>query len=196
MACAVALLFPPWIRAEEPKAKVRGPGIDSLEVTKIVYIPFRFRLVAYDIDPVNPKNITVLFWPSVSRNKGGVVRVGDDFELAGMRLKLDGFQKKEVRNVDGTKADVSEATITNRKTGEKTVLPLGKMVLLNESYAVFRHAWAQPNVALTPDFSKRIGETFALPPDGKTAYKVISIRGREVILELPDGTRRTLTAGK
>ena len=62
-----------------------------------------------------------------------------------------------------------------------------------DSYAVFRYKWSKPGGMRVPDFAKRRGDTFTLPPEDGKKYKVIEIKGLEVVIELPDGTKKTLT---
>jgi hypothetical protein len=89
--------------------------------------------------------------------------------------------------------DVSEATLLNKETQDKIVLPLKKEVNSPDSYATFRYKWVKPGGAKTAGFTKRRGYTFTLEPEKDKTYKVLKIRANEADIELPDGTKKTLT---
>ena len=61
-----------------------------------------------------------------------------------------------------------------------------------DNYVTFRYKWVQPGGPKTPDFTKLSGQTFSLPPDDGKKYRVLEIMIHGVVLELPDGTKKTL----
>jgi hypothetical protein len=178
------------------KADSHPPYHTKLELVKIVYIPFRLRVMSIDV-PVparlkKPSDVTVQINTIDLRNKTWFLPVGDD--IPGTKFKVESYEQKEIPDKDGTKKDVSEVTIKNKETGAKIVLPLLQIVDSPDSYAIFRYNWSVPGGQKIPDFPKRRNETFALPPENDKTYKVIEIKGQETTIELPDGTKKILTA--
>ena len=176
------------------KADSHPPYFTKLELVKVVYVPFRLKLMSYDLPDVvkKPSDITVQINTKDRGNKTQFLPVGDD--IPGTKFKIDSFEKKEAPGADGTKEDVSEVTLSNKETGEKVVLPLKKEVDSPDSYGIFRYKWVKPGGKETPNFPKRRGETFNLPPEMDKTYKLIEIKGPDALIELPDGTKKTLTA--
>ncbi len=176
------------------KPESHPPYHTKLELAKVVYIPFRLRVMSIDV-PVKiskPSDVTVQINTIDLKNRTQYVVVGDD--IPGTKFKIDSYEHKEIPDKDGTKKDVSEVTIINKETGAKTVLPLLQVVDSPDSYAVFRYKWVQPGGQATPDFSKRRAESFALPPEPDKTFKVEEIKGRDVIVTLPSGAKKTLTS--
>lgn len=176
------------------KPEQHPPYHTKLELARIQYITFRLKFMSYDIDPKNKNDITVFINTLDLRGKTHVLKVGED--IPGTRFKVEAFTPKEIDGADGTKVDVSEATVKNKETGDLVVLPLKKEVNSPDSYGIFRYKWVKPGPSgkATPDFPKRRGETFNLEPEKDKVYKVIEIKGKNLLLELPDGTKKTLTA--
>jgi len=170
------------------------PYHTKLELLKIVYVPFRLKFMSYDINPRKPTDITVAINTVDRGGKTYFKVIGDD--IPGTNFKIDSFQPKEVPGADGTKNDASEVTIINNQTGDKVVLPLKQIVDSPDSYGIFRYKWVKPGPGgqKTPDFPKRRGDTFTLPPETDKIYKLEKIQGQDAIIELPDGTKKTLTA--
>ena len=172
------------------------PYHTKLELMKVVYVPFRLKLMSYDLPERvrKPSDITVQINTKDRGNRTQFLPVGED--IPGTKFKIEKFEKKEIPGADGTKEDVSEVTLTNKETGEKVVLPLKKEVDSPDSYGIFRYKWVKPPLPgkPTPDFPKRRGETFSLPPEMDKTYKLIEIKGQDALIELPDGTKKTLTA--
>ena len=176
------------------KADSHPPYHTKLELVKVTFIPFRLILKSYDAppNPTKPGDVTVAVNTMDLRGRTHFVAVGED--IPGTVFKVESFQKKEIPGADGTTADVSEATLLNKETKEKIVLPLKKVVDSPDSYATFRYKWSKPpENKKTPDFTKRRSETFTLEPEKDKTYKVLKIRATEVDIELPDGTKKTLT---
>jgi hypothetical protein len=169
------------------------PYHTKLELVRVVYIPFRLRVMMIDVPAVVkvPGDVTVQINTIDQRNKTQFLPVGAD--IPGTKFRIDSYQQKEVPDKDGTMKDVSEVTIVNKETGEKVVLPLKQIVDSPDSYAIFRYKWVKPGGKKTDDFSKRRGETFTLPPETDKIYKVPEIKGQEATVELPDGTKKILT---
>ena len=174
--------------------KSHPPYHTKLELARVVYIPFRLRLMSYDLPAkVNkPSDITVQINTIDLKNRTLFIPVGED--IPGTKFKVDSFQQKEVDGADGTKKDVSEVTIINKQTGAKVVLPLKQIVDSPDSYGIFHYKWVKPGGQPTQDFSKRRSDTFTLPPETDKTYKLLEIQGQNAIIELPDGTKKTLTA--
>ena len=172
------------------------PYHTKLELVRIVDIPFRLRVMAIDVPAkVNkPADVTVQINTIDLRNRTQFIAVGDD--IPGTKFKIESYEQKEAPGADGTMVDVSEVTIINKETGEKVVLPLKKIVNSPDSYGIFRYKWVKPGPdgKKTPDFPKRRAETFTLPPETDKTYKLIEIKGRDAVIELPDGTKKILTA--
>ena len=168
----------------------------KLSLVRVVYIPFRLRLMSYDLPskdgkPKKPSDTTVQINTIDRGNRTLFLPVGED--IPGTKFKTESFQQKEVPDKDGTTKDVSELTIVNKETGEKVVLPLKTIVDSPDSHAIFRYKWVKPGGQPTPDFSKRRTETFGLLPEPDKVFKVTEIKGQEVTIELPGGTKKTLT---
>ena len=121
----------------DPKdPKSHPPYHTRLQLAKIVYIPFRLQLKSYDINPKNPKDITVQINTIDRGNRTRFITLGED--IPGTNFKTDSFEKKEVPGQDGTKTDASELTIINKETGEKVIMPLGKVVDSPDSHEIGR----------------------------------------------------------
>lgn len=167
------------------------PYHTKLELAKVVYIPFRLQFMSYDVNPKKKEDITVAI---NTKDRGGRTHyksVGED--IPGTNFKIESFMQKEIDGADGTKTDVSEVTVKNRETGDTVVLPLKKEVDSPDSYGIFRYKWVKPGGQKTPDFPKRRGETFTLPPETDKIYKLIKIQGQDAEIELPGGIKKILT---
>ena len=176
------------------KADSHPPYHTKLELVKVVYIAFRLRVMSIDVPPKvkKPSDVTVQINTIDLKNRTMFVAVGED--IPGTKFKIDSFQQKEIDGADGTKKDVSETTIINKETGEKVVLPFRQIVDSPDSYGIFQYKWFKPGGKKPDPFPKRRGDTFTLPPDTDKIYKVIEIKGQEATIELPDGTKKILTA--
>ena len=173
-------------------ARSHPPYHTKLELVRIVYVPFRLRFMSYDINPKKATDITVAINTIDRGGRTHFKTIGED--IPGTNFKIDSFKQKEAPGADGTTTDVSEVTIINKETGEKVVLPLKKEVDSPDSYGIFRYKWFKPGGPKTADFPKRRSETFILPPETDKTYKLLEIQGPNAIIELPDGTKKTLTA--
>ena len=174
------------------KADSHPPYHTKLELARIHYVRFRLKFMSYDINPKNKDDVTVAVNTVDLRGKTHFLKVGED--VPGTRFKVESFKMKEVDGADGTKNDVSEATVKNKESGESVVLPLKREVDSPDSYGIFHYKWVKPGGQKTPDFPKRRGETFTLEPDKDKVYKLIEIKGPDAVLELPDGSKKILTA--
>ena len=76
------------------------------------------------------------------------------------------------------------------------VLPLRDENYRGNLRAYFRCKAVQPGGQAVPEFSARIGETFKLPPENGKTFRVLDIKGRGAVIELPDGNKMLLTALK
>ncbi len=179
----------------DPKDPASHPPYHTkLELTKVVYVPFRLRVMMIDVPAKvkKPADVTVQINTIDRGNKTQFLPVGDD--IPGTNFRIESYETKEADGADGTKKDVSEVTIINKETGLKVVLPLKQIVDSPDSYGIFHYKWVKPGGKATPDFPKRRGETFNLPPELDKTYKLIEIKGQDALIELPDGTKKTLTA--
>jgi len=164
----------------------------KLELAKIVYIPFRLRFMSADINPKNKKDVTVQINTVDLQNKTLFLPIGADIPRT--KFKIVAYEEKTVPGQDGTTKDASELTVMNKETGAKVVLPRGQVVDSPDSYAIFRYKWVQPGGTETPPISKARSQTFTLPPEPDKTYKLLEIQGQTAEIELPDGTKKTLTA--
>lgn len=179
------------------KADSHAPYHTKLQLVKIEYIPFRLRMMSYDLPaaggrPKKPSDTTVQMNTIDRGNKTYFLPVGDD--IPGTKFKIESFQQKEIPAEQGTTKDVSEVTIINKETGAKVVLPLKQIVDSPDSFGIFRYKWVKPGGQATPDFSKRRNDTFTLSPESDKNYKLIEIKDRTAIVEMPDGKKKSLTA--
>ena len=174
------------------KADSHPPYHTKLELAKVVYIPFRLRFMSYDINPRKPEDITVAINTVDRGGRTHFKNIGED--IPGTNFKIESFKQKEVDGADGTKKDVSEVTVKNKETGATVVLTLKQIVDSPDSYGIFHYKWMKPGGTKAPDFPKRRGETFTLDPEKDKIFKLIEIKGKDAIIELPDGTKKTLTA--
>lgn len=158
----------------------------GVEVVKMGHIPFRLRLMSYDVPPNlrRPSDITVQIHTIDHGNKTQFLPVGDD--IPGTKFTVKSFKQTE----NPTKDD-SQVTITNKQTGVDVILPLKQIKDLGEDYVILRYKGVQSGGQKSDDFPKRSGETFTLPGSDKT-YKVLSIYGEGVTIEFPDGSKKTL----
>jgi len=162
-------------------------GIDALEVVKAAPVPYPFRFATYHL-PGN-KKASVIVTLRTEGNQLFTMTVPGD--ISQTNFKIDSFERKEVTGADGYREDVSELTVLNKESGEKGVLRLHQ-----ESYAIFHYKWVQPGGQPIPDFTIRLDRTFTLPPKRDTTYRVIAIEPQEVVIEVPDLTRKTLAVPK
>jgi hypothetical protein len=81
------------------------------------------RFQSYDINPRNPKDITVGI---LVNHRTHFKAVGENIQ--GTNYKIQSFEKKETAKPDGTKQDVSEITLLDTKTNEKKVIPLARPI--------------------------------------------------------------------
>ena len=81
------------------------------------------RFTSYDINPRNPKDVTVQI---NVLGRTHFKAVGE--QIAGTNYKVQGFEKKEAAKPDGTKADASELTILDTKTNETKVLSISGVI--------------------------------------------------------------------
>lgn len=174
------------------KADSHPPYHTKLELAKVVYIPFRLRFMSYDVNPKKKDDVTVAINTVDRGGRTHFKTVGED--IPGTNFKIESFKEKFVDGADGTKNDVSEVTVKNKETGVLVVLPLKQVVDSPDSYGIFNYKWVKPGGQKTAEFPKRRGETFALPPEADKTFKLIEIQGKSAIIELPDGTKKTLTA--
>ena len=176
----------------DPKdAKQHPPYHTKLELARVDFVRFRLIMKSYDLPTKAGDPIIVQINTKDLRDRSQYVDVGKD--ILGTKFKVESFQHKEAPGADGTTVDVSEATILNKETQEKVVLPLKKEVDSPDSYATFRYKWIKPGGAKSPDVTKRRGDSFTLEPEKDKTYKVLKIRQTEADIELPDGTKKTLT---
>jgi hypothetical protein len=176
------------------KADSHPPYHTKLELARVVYVPFRLRVMSIDV-PVRmtkPADITVGINTVDRGGKTYFKAIGED--IPGTKFKIDSYEKKEAAGRDGTTIDASEITVINKETGAKVVLPLLQIVDSPDSYGIFHYKWVQPGGKKTDDFPKRRGETFALPPEPDKTFKLLEIKGQDAELQLPDGTKKILTA--
>ena len=174
--------------------------LDALELVKVFcvpsYISSRPVFTGYRLprDAKQSSEITVHFLKATKagRISTSSLRIGADIQ--GTPFKVDSFEHKETTGPDGATKDVSEVTVINKETGEKMVWPLEKWP--DHSSATFHYKWVQPGGQPAPDFTTQIDRTFTLPPKRDTTYKVIAITDREVVIEVPDMTRKTLMVPK
>jgi len=164
----------------------------KLEVVK--NIPFRLRLMSYDINPRKPADINVQINTLDVGNRSLFIPLGED--IKGTKYKTEKFEKKMIKGADGLDVDVSELTIINKETGTVVVLPYLKVVDSPESFVVIKYLWVPPNGQAVPDMNKQKGQTFTIPPNDKEIYKVIDIRPEEVDIQLPSGQKYTLRVKK
>lgn len=169
--------------------KSHPPYHTRLQLAKVVNIPFLLKFMTADVNPKDPKDVTVAINTISVGNRTKFVKVGED--IPGTKFKTESYQPKEIPGQDGTKKDVSELTIINKETGAKVILIKGVVVDSPDSYAVFRYLWVAPVGQPTPDIPKRRGDTFSFPPETDKIYKVIDIKADEAVVEMPGGEKRT-----
>lgn len=162
-------------------------GIDALELVKAVPVPYPFRFATYRL-PGNKKAPVVVTLATEGNQLFTMTVPGD---ISHTNFKIDSFENMEITGADGYREDVSNLTVLNKESGEKGVLRLHQ-----ESYAIFHYKWVQPGGQPIPDFTIRLDRTFTLPPKRNTTYKVIAVEPQEVVIEVPDLTRKTLAVPK
>lgn len=178
-----------------PIDAAKHPPYDTrLSLVKVVNIPFRLRFMSYDINPRNPKDITVAINTVDRGGRTHFLQLGTD--IPATKFKIEKFEKKEAPGADGTTNDVSELTVLNKDNNETLVLPLNRVVDSPESYVVLHYDWVQPGGQPTPDINKQKGGTFSIPPEADKVYKVIDIKPDTVEIQLPSGEKRTLRKEK
>jgi hypothetical protein len=175
-------------------AKSHPPYHTRLTLVKVVNIPFRLRFMSYDINPKNPKDVTVGINTVDRGGRTHFKLIGED--IPGTKFKVEKFEKKEAPGNDGTTNDVSELTVLNKENREPLVLQLNKVVDSPDSYVVIHYGWAPFGGQPVPDINKQKGGKFTIPPEDAKEYKVIDIRPTEVDIELPSGEKRTLRTVK
>ena len=156
--------------------------------------PFPLLFRGYDINPRNPKDITVQINPTDGGRRTQFVTLGED--IPGTEFKTSTLERKEIPGPDGTRIDASELTVINKRTEDSVVLPLGKRILSPDTLIHFKYLWVQPGGQPTPDFTRRKGDTFSLPPENDKTYKIIDIKTGEVVIELPSGVNKAFKPSK
>ena len=179
----------------DPKdPKSHPPYHTRLELARIVYIPFRLKMLSYDINPKKTSDITAQI-NTIDRGRRTLfIPVGED--IPGTKFKTESFKKIELPGKDGTVIDASELTIVNKETGGKVIMPLGKEVDSPDSHAVFRYLWVAYGGTKTEDFPVIKNKVFHLPPELDKDYKLIDIKGKEAVVELPGGEKKTFVESK
>ena len=185
LAAFLALLSAGSIRADD---KETTPDAALPELVKVVYFPHRFRFAGYDANPKKPAGPEVQIHITDGK-KRHVLLVDND-------IPGSNFQIKSFKKLLDAGNDVSEITILNKDNGALTVLSFSKVMDSPSVCAIFRCKGVQPDGKPIPDFTKRPGDTFTLPPGSGKTFKVLSIDGQQVIIELPDGTNKTLAVPK
>jgi hypothetical protein len=171
------------------------PYHTRLSLVKVVNIPFRLRFMSYDVNPRNPQDVTVAINTVDRGGRTHFLEMGKD--IPNSKFKIEKFEKKEAPGADGTKLDVSELTVRNKDNQELLALPLNRVVDSPDSYVVIHYAWALPGAQPIEDINKQKGQTFKIPPDDKTEYKVIDIKPDTVEIQpLPSGEKLTLRKAK
>lgn len=171
------------------EGKPVASGLEALELVRSVEISGFGTFAGYEPHDAMGSSGTAVHFIGTTTTLvwSRLVPVGAN--ISGTKFKVQSFEHKEVIGGDGATKDVSEVTVVNKETGERVVAPLHSELYFRTPYAVFNYrAMGQP----TPDFEKRLGETFSLPPEHDTIYKVIAIKNREVVIEAPDRTTHTL----
>lgn len=148
-------------------------------------------LMVVPLDAKQPSDIMVDFLTATESGLVSNWRLPVGADIQGTAFKVHSFEHKEMAGPDGTTRDVSEVTIINKETGERMVWPLHKPP--GDSHAIFHYKQVQPGGQPTPDFTTRLSYAFTLPPKHDTTFTVIAITDKEVVIEAPDGTRKTLT---
>ncbi len=175
-------------------AKSQPPYHTRLRLAQIVKISFRLRMMSYDINPKNPKEITAQLNTLDAGNRTMFVEVGQD--IPNTKFKTVSFVQKEVPAADGTTKDVSELTVVNKETGVKVVLVLGVVTDSPESYTILSYDWIAFGGTKTPDMNLKKGATFVIPPEPTKTYKVIDIGEGFVEIETPSGDKIKLPLSK
>jgi hypothetical protein len=175
-------------------AKSHPPYHTRLRLAQIVKISFRLRMMSYDINPKNPKEITAQLNTLDVGNRTMFVEVGQD--IPNTKFKTVSFVKKEIPAADGTTKDVSELTVVNKESGVKVILPLGVVTDSPESYIILSYDWVASGGSKAPDMNLKKGATFVIPPETTKTYKVIDIGENFVEIETPSGEKMKLTLSK
>ena len=165
-----------------------------LRLASVIQIPFRLRMMSYDINPKNTKEVTAQLNTLDVGNKTMFITVGDD--IPNTRFKTVSFTKKELPAADGTTKDVSELTVINKETSVQVVLPLGEIKDSPESYMILSYEWVAFGGSKTPDMNLKKGQTFVIPPENTKIYKVIDINRDFVEIDTPTGEKIKLTPSK
>ena len=192
LACVAVVVY--WQIAKRRMAdKEQPPYHTMLELVKVGWLtPERLELIAFDLhaDEEKPAAITVAIRTIDRGNRTIFAAVGDD--LPGTPFTIESFQQSE--DLRRGKVSIPTVTIINKVSGAKDRLPLKRVENVAGMRGVFRYKWVPPDGLAIPDFQKGAGETFTLPPENGKPYKVIEIKGRGAVIELPDGKKKLLTA--
>jgi hypothetical protein len=159
------------------------PFVTKLRLEKIDRKPFRLLFNAYT--PTTNGNSYQINTIDV---KQPTLFLNDGEAIPNTRFKILSFeQKSRVNPATEAMEDVSELTIQNVDTGDKLVLPLGKIANSPDSIAYLRYLWDESSIQVKRD------QEFKLPPDTETTYKVIDIPEAEILIEnLKTGAKTTL----
>jgi type 1 glutamine amidotransferase len=123
---------------------------------------FRVRLMSYDVNPKNPKDVTVALTLIDDRGKTVFISVSDSIPLH-ENLRVTGFAQKTEHG-----KDVSEVTIEDRATGQRFTLPL-KVVVDISSKAPAPTQDAAKADGEDASFKPQFDDTVPQPPATKPA---------------------------
>lgn len=174
--------------------KSHPPYHTRLRVVGFQNKPFPLRFDGYDVNPKDPTDITVQINPVEGKGRTQFIRIGEN--IRGTDFKAGSLERKEIEGKDGTKIDASELTLVNNRTGDKVLLPLRKPIISPDTLIRFKYLWVPAGGNPMPDFEKRKGDTFSLPPDSDKTYKIVDIKGGAVVVELPGGELKAFQPSK
>jgi len=116
------------------------PYHTRLFVERIERIPFKLRFQTYDINPRNPKDVTV----QINTPSGRSEYCTPGSAMTRAPFDVREFTKMEIPDRDGTTRDVSTVVVVDRRSGAKVTLQLGRDVDSPESYAILRYDCPTP----------------------------------------------------
>lgn len=89
-------------------------------------------------------------------------------------FRVESVEKKQTKNNLGITVDGSELTVTYLPTQEKVVLVRGVETSIPTYYAKFKFL-----IGSSDDFYVKKGDSFVLPVDPETKYKLVDIQEQE-----------------
>jgi len=145
------------------------PYYTKLRLKEFVVVPFRLKFTTPD------EGQTFSINTIDRRSRTQFLKIGE--MIQGTPYKLVKYLPKKETDANGVEKDVSTLELENMENGDKVSLLHDKVVDSPSSYGVFDYLYDGSNLKI-----KR-GDTFSLPQDEQTKFKLIDISKADAVIE-------------